>query len=81
MDEVNAPEAIDGQTNLLTQTANSMGVSEDEVLALFDLGYDPCATEERLYNYFLKAHQLSACAMEWMTGCERCADSLRRVQL
>ena len=41
-DEVDEPEAIDGQIDLLIQTAKSMGVSEDEVLALLDLGYDPC---------------------------------------
>ena len=49
-DEVDEPEAIDGQTDLLIQTAKSMGVSEDEVLALLDLGYDPCEIEELLYN-------------------------------
>ena len=49
-DEVDEPEAIDGQTDLLIQTAKSMGVSEDEVLALLDLGYDPCEIEDLLYN-------------------------------
>lgn len=49
-DEVNEPEAIEGQTDLLIQAAKSMGVSEDEVLALLDLGYDPCEIEELLYN-------------------------------
>ena len=49
-DEVDEPEAIDGQTDLLIQTAKSRGVSEDEVLALLDLGYDPCEIEELLYN-------------------------------
>ena len=49
-DEVDEPEAIDGQPALLIQTAKSMGVSEDEVLALLDLGYDPCEIEELLYN-------------------------------
>ena len=49
-DEVDEPEAIDGQTDLLIQAAKSMGVSEDEVLDLLDLGYDSCEIEELLYN-------------------------------
>ena len=49
-DEVDEPKAIDGQTDLLIQTAKSMGVSEDEMLTLLDLGYDPCKIEGLLYT-------------------------------
>ena len=58
-DEVDEPEAIDGQTDLLIQIAKAMGVSEDEVLALLDLGYDPCEIEELLYNPVL-LHEAAA---------------------
>ena len=58
-DEVDEPEAIDGQTDLLIQIAKAMGVSEDEVLALIDLGYDPCEIEELLYNPVL-LHEAAA---------------------
>lgn len=49
-DEVDESEAIDGRPDLLIQAAKSMGVSEDEVLTLLDLGYDPYEIEELLYN-------------------------------
>lgn len=50
LDEANEPNGMDVQIDLLVQTAKSMGISEDEVFALLDLGYAACEIEDLLYN-------------------------------